>query len=550
MEVKKPFGDVTITAKDGGTFTNGLATITVAVSELGNVLYTPPAYTHGKFDFDISYSMKDENLFASGNDVVTNVDKSFSINLASEVDEVSVEINPISDTVAEGQELPLGLTLTQVDSDGSEISSVVITGVPEGAIIEGATIKTLQDGTKEFVLKVEDVAGAKIIADPTYSGTFILNAKALSFDIESGGIFTSSSVSKEYTITPVASDILSLSIEGWEGEKNSAISLNLDLVLEDFDTYSDSHETLNIVITNYEAGSTFSIDGTTVIGEDKGNGNYEIEGLSPEEAEKLFIIPPKNFSGLMQDVQISLKTKDGEDILTTAKTDSFTIIVNDEENFVINDITANKIENTNTYELNISANLSVADQNLDIVLSNVQGTLNNGTFDSDSNTWTLSKSDLTGLTFTPANDADDNLDIQVQAITTDDSGEAKTVSTKTISVDTNETVSLLDVEGEIDLTTITETNLDAINLENSKNNSVNLKDINLDEIVDLTDDDNELKIFGEDGDQIFLEGGTNTWTNEGKETIDGKDFDVYKGTDGTSNIKILIDEDVSVDPDL
>ena len=89
--------------------------------------------------------------------------------------------------------------------------------------------------------------------------------------------------------------------------------------------------------------------------------------------------------------------------------------------------------------------------------------------------------------------------------------------------------------------------VDSISLEG--NNTNDITKIDLDEVVDLTDSDNELKIFGDDGDKVVLDEDS-TWTNEGKETIDGDTFNVYQGTNGNSNIKILIDEDVSIDPDL
>ncbi len=49
---------------------------------------------------------------------------------------------------------------------------------------------------------------------------------------------------------------------------------------------------------------------------------------------------------------------------------------------------------------------------------------------------------------------------------------------------------------------------------------------------------------------MTLEGGDANWTNSGKTEIDGDIFNVYEGTNGTSNIKVLIDEDVSIEPDL
>ena len=92
----------------------------------------------------------------------------------------------------------------------------------------------------------------------------------------------------------------------------------------------------------------------------------------------------------------------------------------------------------------------------------------------------------------------------------------------------------------------------------NQNNEIDLNNgradelkINLDELTDILDESNELKIFGETGDEIILEGGNSSWENQGKQTIDGETFDVYSGsTPATSNIKILIDEDVSVNSDL
>lgn len=97
---------------------------------------------------------------------------------------------------------------------------------------------------------------------------------------------------------------------------------------------------------------------------------------------------------------------------------------------------------------------------------------------------------------------------------------------------------------DLDLLAIPENNT---NLVNTRFDSLN---INLDDIVDLNDID-ETKIFGEFANKVILEGGTSVWNHSGNETIDGDTFNVYNGsTPGTSNIKILIDEDVSISPDL
>ncbi|MFP4486986.1 MAG: hypothetical protein ACLFOC_08485, partial [Campylobacterales bacterium] len=317
-------GDITITAKDGGTFSNGSETITVDASELNSVTFSPPAYTHGKFDFDISYTMKDTDAHGADDSATTDVNTTFSINLSSHVDSLSVEITPDSTTVLEGQELPLGLDLTQADSDGSEIASVVITGLPEGAVLSAGTIRTLEDGTKEFVLKASEIDDAKVIADPHFSGEFTITAKAYSYDIKSSEISESDVVTKEFSITPVASGI-EVDADGFRGDEDTAISIKLDLTLQD----TDGSETLNVTLSGYEAGSTFTIDNgnTTCTNESETEGEYLITGLTPEQAESLAIIPPANYHGTMENITVSVQTVDGDSVLEEGVTDTFSIVV-------------------------------------------------------------------------------------------------------------------------------------------------------------------------------------------------------------------------------
>ncbi len=91
--------------------------------------------------------------------------------------------------------------------------------------------------------------------------------------------------------------------------------------------------------------------------------------------------------------------------------------------------------------------------------------------------------------------------------------------------------------------------VDGVDMTDGKVNNLN---IDLDDIITLDDESelDELKIFGESGDKVTLEGGASNWTSEGKEEINGETFNVYQGSNGTSNIKVLIDEDVSIEPDL
>ncbi|MCD4758092.1 MAG: cadherin-like domain-containing protein [Arcobacteraceae bacterium] len=561
-------GDITITAQNGGTFSNGTDTITIPSAQLGNVTYTPPAYVHGAFSFAIAYTMVDTDAYGDNDTVTTNVNTTFSINLSSHVDNVSVTLEPTGVSVLEGQALPLGLNLTQADSDGSEVASVVVTGLPEGAVLSVGTIRTLEDGTREFVLKASEVADAKVIADPYYSGDFTITARAYSYDIKSSEISESGVVSKDFSITPIASD-LTINADGFGGDEDTAISVKLDLVLEDIDTYSDTNETVIVTFSGYEAGSTFTIDGTNTIGAEI-NGHYVIENLTPAQAESLAIIPPANFSGVMSNISVSVQTKDGDNILditnNTNATDTFSITVDsvtDEATLTVNNAESTRIDETNTFALDISASVPDSNQSLDVILTGVQGTLNHGSYDSNTNEWTLSQNDLTDLTITPNSDVTGDFDISVKAITQDgtDSAKETTSASITVKVDIDDTfnyadgdiidglvgndtlnITTFDDDETVDLSTIASSvkNIEVVDFTDGENQTIH---IDLEDVVAMTDDDNDLVIKGDNGDIINLDENEGWERSDTTTNIDGQDFAEYTNTSNTT-ISVFIDTDI------
>ena len=542
-------GDVTITPTEGilsgtGVIDNGDGSYTVSSADLSNVEFTPPSYEHGSYSFDVSYTWQDSDGFGTDNTVTTSVNQSFTINLSSHVDAVSIAINPTETVVLEGQELPLGLELTQADSDGSEIASVIISGLPEGAVLSVGTMRTLDDGSREFILKGSEVANAKVIADPYYSGDFTVTAKAYSYDIASKEISESTTLSKSFSITPVASD-LTVQADGFGGKEGEAISIKLDLVLEDIDVYSDSSETVNVTFTNYEAGSVFTINGIDAIGSDDGNGNYVITGLTPTQAEALAIIPPAYFDGKMENIQVAVQTVDGTNVLAAAVTDTFDIqvdAVTDAATLTVNDTTATRTTDTNDFTLDIEVNVPDSDQDLSVILTGVQGTLNSGTYDSSSDSWTLSQYDLVGLKLTPNSDATDNFDISVKAVTQDGNDVELETATQTINVviNSDETLTLpidgSSIDGLAGYDTLNLAQNQDIDFSSIGNIVKNIEEIDLSvegeneitnlsarDVFDMTDENNEIKISGTSEDKVNL---SNEWSSKGTES----GFDIYEAT--------------------
>ena len=68
-------------------------------------------------------------------------------------------------------------------------------------------------------------------------------------------------------------------------------------------------------------------------------------------------------------------------------------------------------------------------------------------------------------------------------------------------------------------------------------------------MVDLVDSDKQLVIKGDLEDKVQLDTPSD-WSNAGKEQLDGVNYNVYKGMGVNSTIKLLIEDDIDITPDI
>jgi len=102
----------------------------------------------------------------------------------------------------------------------------------------------------------------------------------------------------------------------------------------------------------------------------------------------------------------------------------------------------------------------------------------------------------------------------------------------------------------IDLTEVSNNmkDIDVIDLNNNINQRV---EIDLADIVDLTDEDNDLVFVGENGDVIDFKD-NNEWHRNGEDTkkVDGVEGDFKEYVSNTNpSISIFIEDDIEVDLD-
>lgn len=124
-----------------------------------------------------------------------------------------------------------------------------------------------------------------------------------------------------------------------------------------------------------------------------------------------------------------------------------------------------------------------------------------------------------------------------------------------IDITPNETVTTFNINNDadtIDLTTLINNNTsykgvtDIIDMTNSK---INTLKIDMNDVVDLVDSDKQLVIKGDLHDKVDLDTPSD-WSNVGKEQLDGVNYKVYTGTGVNSTIKLLIEDDIDITPDI
>ena len=304
-------GNVSITPNnDTGSVSN------ITTTKNANGTYTVTAdydpqndYSHKDLKFDVTYKWDD------GSAAEIDVANTLTVDMKSQVDDISASFDAVN-SVDEGNQIALGLTLTQADSDGSEIASVVITGVPTDASLTKGILQ--DDGS--WVVKGSDVATTFLVPEVNFSGDITISAVGYNYDIATGGITDSSSVSATQTLTinPVSDDV-SVYAYGWEGKENEDIPVNLDIVMDD----NDGSETLNITFTDVPDGSLFKNGAQEVASV---GGTVTFIGLTLSEAHALTFNPLNNDGTL--NMTASVTTVDGTAAeLATAKEDTFSIVV-------------------------------------------------------------------------------------------------------------------------------------------------------------------------------------------------------------------------------
>ncbi|PKR47259.1 Ig-like domain-containing protein, partial [Thalassospira povalilytica] len=377
---------------------NGDGTWSLNPDQLEGLTVTPAEDFSGSFDLGVTATSAD------GDDVATATG-SITVDVAGVADAPTLDVADASGSEDSAIALDIDAGLT----DSSEVLSVTISGVPDGATLSAGT----DNGDGTWTLNPDQLEGLTITPADDFSGSFDLGVTATSADGEDVATTTGSIT---VDVAGVA-DAPTLDVSDASGNEDSAIALDIDAGL------TDSSEVLSITISGVPDGATLSA------GTDNGDGTWT---LNPDQLEGLTITPAEDFSGSF-DLGISATSAEGDDVATT--TGSITVDVAGVADAPTLDVSDASGSEDSAIALDIDAGLTDSSEVLSVTISGVPdgATLSAGT-DNGDGTWTLNPDQLEGLTITPAQDFSGSFDLGVTATSADGEDIAKTTGSITVDV--------------------------------------------------------------------------------------------------------------------
>ncbi len=313
--------------------------------------------------------------------------------------------------------ISLNIDAALTDTDGSESLSITISGVPGDATLSAGTNNN--DGT--WTLTSEQLTGLSINPPANSNEDMTLTVSATSTESSSGDTETVSA-NLTVTVTGVA-DTPQITVQDEQGNEDTWTQLNLDSGAS-IDT--DGSETLSIQISGVPDGAQLSP------GTDLGGGVWT---MTPAQLPSVCILPPNDFSGVIELTLHVTSTEDDGDSNTVSQAFEVDVIgVADAPDV---DVTAASGFEDTAIALDISAALTDQSETLSIQIGNIPTdavlmsgdtviSVSNGIAD-------VSQAQLANLTITPPADSNVDFNLTVTATSTEANG-STAVQTATVPV--------------------------------------------------------------------------------------------------------------------
>ena len=378
---------------------NGDGTWTLTATDLDGLTITPAENDAADFKLSITVTTEDGTSTAQAS-------STFSVTVTGVADTPTVSVANV--TGAENTAIALDISAATADLDGSEVLSIDVSGVPTGATLSAGT----DNGDGTWTLTEAQLNGLTITPAANDATDFSLGVSVTSSE---DGTTATTTASFDVAVTGVA-DTPTVTVANATGAEDTAIALDISAAV------TDASEIISdITISGVPTGATLSA------GTDNGDGTWT---MTADQLTNLTITPAANDA---TDFTLGVSVTSAEDGTTATTTASFDVAVTgvaDAPTVTVAGVTGAE---DSAIALDISAAVTDASETIsDITISGVpDGAVLSAGTDNGDGTWTLTETQLSGLTVTPA--ADDSFDFTLGvSVTSEEDG---TTATTTASFD-------------------------------------------------------------------------------------------------------------------
>ncbi|MEL6968003.1 MAG: type I secretion C-terminal target domain-containing protein [Pseudomonadota bacterium] len=264
-------------------------------AELVGLQITPPL--HDDADLVITVTATTEEP-ANGDRLTSSENLTVPVNAVA--DQAVLTASDASGTEDTSIALP-GLSAALVDTDGSEILSTTISGVPEGSILSAGG----NNGDGTWTVDPADLAGLTLTPPMNYSG--IINLELVGFTLEAAGDISEIREAFTLTVAPEADGVVFEALPQ-TGDAGTAVALNLNMAPGDetgTEPGENPPETVVIVLTGVADFVATSIGGTVL---KTGPDEWTFVG-TPAQGDTLAVTSYGETDAF--DVDVSITTFDG-----------------------------------------------------------------------------------------------------------------------------------------------------------------------------------------------------------------------------------------------
>ncbi|MEM7468045.1 MAG: hypothetical protein AAF387_14315, partial [Pseudomonadota bacterium] len=395
-----------------GAIDNGDGTYTVALDQLNQLEITPPLHQHGKFSLLASIDSSEAN----GDTATTETTISFNVAPVPDVPTLA-----LTDSVgAEDSAIALSIDSALVDTDGSEVLSIVLDGLPEGSVLSAG----MNNGDGSWTLRPADLTNLNLTPPENYSGSLNLNVTAISLDLQT---FASASTEQSFTVEVVGvADQPTLDVTDTDGLEDSEIPVVLNAELVD----TDGSESISLIFTDFPAGSIFNQGAAT------NDGGWRIDSA---DTDNLTVTPPQNFAEAFDLSVAAFSVENNGDISepVTATLNITPIAVADQAQISANSVSGDEDQ---VISLDLSAALVDTDgsEQMTVYISGLPSgaSLSHGE-NLDGSTWQVNAADLPALQLTPPANYSGDLELKITVLTAEQSNQSAAMAEQsfTVSID-------------------------------------------------------------------------------------------------------------------